>query len=118
MDLEKYFDTSQIKGQYQKAVAEATARTLKDFCNQEVEFLQAVEQSGKSFQNCLDEVVKSIKGSISDFEVYSRAVKFYFPGAVVHFRMEIDLIGSADAEAPAQKESRTLSAVFDDLTDW
>ena len=118
MDLEEYFDAIHIKGQYQKAIAGATANALKDFCKQESEFLQAVEQSGKSFQDCLDEVVKGISGSISDFDVYSRAVKFYFPGATVHFCMEIDLIGNADGTVLEQKEPRTLSAVFDSLADW
>ncbi|MDE7121504.1 MAG: hypothetical protein K2O42_05025 [Oscillospiraceae bacterium] len=93
------------------------------FCEQEQEFAQAIEQSGESFQDCLDYVIKGMvkkgsTGSLSDFDTYSRAAKFYFPGAVVHFRMEIDLIGNADAPVPAQKESRTLSAVFDSLADW
>lgn len=110
MNLQKYFDTIHIGGQYQKAVAEATARTLKDFCNQEVEFLQAVEQSGKSFQNCLDEVVKGIKGSISDLEVYTKAVKFYFPCAEIRCRMEIDLVGNS------RKEAKSFD--FMSLMDW
>ena len=118
MDLKEYFDLKSVKGRYQTAIAKSTAEALQSFCCQEQEFQQAIEQSGKSFQNCLDEVVKGISGSISDFDVYSRAVKFYFPGAVVHFRMEIDLIGNADGTVPAQKEPRTLSAVFDSLADW
>ncbi|MDE5755086.1 MAG: hypothetical protein K2H89_11200 [Oscillospiraceae bacterium] len=118
MDLKEYFNLKSVKGRYQTAIAKATAEALQSFCYQEQEFQQAIEQSGKSFQNCLDEVVKGIKGSVSDFEVYSRAVKFYFPGAKVRFRMEIDLIGNADAPVPAQKEPRKLSAVFDSLADW
>ena len=113
MDLEEYFDTSQIKGQYQKAVAEATAKTLKDFCNQESEFLQAVEQSGKSFQDCLDSVIKGVDKSISDLDVYSRAVKFYFPCAEVHQRFELDLIGNAKESAPEANSFDFMS-----LMDW
>ena len=123
MDLKKYFDHKNIQGNVQAFIAERTAQTLLAFCEQEQEFAQAVEQSGKTFQQCLDHAAKGMvkignDGSLSDFDTYSRAAKFYFPGAVVHFRMEIDLIGNADAAAPVQKESRTLSAVFDDLTDW
>lgn len=118
MDLEEYFDPKVIKGRYQTAIAKATAEALQSFCCQEQEFQQAVEQSGKSFQDCLDETVKGISGSISDFDVYSKAVKFYFPGAEVRFRMEIDLIGSANETVLEQKASRTLSAVFDSLADW
>ena len=112
MNLEEYFDTTQIKGQYQKAVAEATAKTLKDFCNQESEFLQAVEQSGKSFQNCLDSVIKGVAKSISDLDVYSRAVKFYFPCAEIRCRMEIDLVGDAGT-APEAKSFDFMS-----LANW
>ena len=118
MDLKEYFDLKSVKGRYQTAIAKATAEALQSFCCQEQEFQQAIEQSGKSFQDCLDEAVKGIRESASDFDVYSRAVKFYFPGATIHFRMEIDLIGNADAAVPAQKEPRTLSAVFDSLADW
>ncbi len=77
MDKEKYFDAKSIKGRYQHAVAADTAKALAHFCEQEPEFEQAVEQSGKSFQECLDSVVKGIKQSCSDLEVYSRAVKFW-----------------------------------------
>ncbi|MDE5792158.1 MAG: hypothetical protein K2H66_01380 [Oscillospiraceae bacterium] len=112
MNLEEYFDISHIKGQYQQAVAEDVAKTLKDFCNQESEFLQAIEQSEKSFQDCLDKVVKGIGGSISDFDVYDRAVKFYFPCAKIRFRMELDLVGNAET-APEEKPFD-----FMNLMDW
>ncbi len=123
MNLKEYFDYKNIKGNVQSFIAEKTAQTLLTFCKQEQEFAQAVEQRGKTFQQCLDYVIegmvkKGSTGSLSDFDAYSRAAKFYFPGATVHFRMEIDLIGSADETVPEQKEPRTLSAVFDSLADW
>ncbi|MDE5753571.1 MAG: hypothetical protein K2H89_03375 [Oscillospiraceae bacterium] len=118
MDFEKYFDKKAITGRVQRAIAAETAQALKQFCEQEQEFAQAIEQSGKSFQDCLDTVAKNAGQSISDFKAYSQAAKFYFPGAVVHFRMEIDLIGNAGETTPAQKEPRKLSVVFDSLTDW
>lgn len=96
MDKEKYFDVTNISGQYQKAVAKETAKALKLFCEQEPEFEQAVEQSKKTFQQCLDVVVAGVKTSISDIETYRRAVKFYFSTADIHFRMIIDLCGNAE----------------------
>ncbi|MDE5884198.1 MAG: hypothetical protein K2H29_03855 [Oscillospiraceae bacterium] len=93
MDFEKYFDKKSIKGRVQSAIAEETAQALQQFCEQEQEFAQAIEQSGKSFQDCLDAIAKNAGQSISDFKVYSKAVEFYFPGAKVNFQMRIDLIG-------------------------
>lgn len=102
MDFEKYFSSSGIKGRVQKEIAAETADALKDFCNQESEFAQAVQQSGKSFQNCLDYVAKGAGSSLSDFKAYSKAVEFYFPGAKIQFQMKIDLIGDADKPVPEQ----------------
>lgn len=102
MDFEKYFSSSGIKGNIQQAIAAETADALKDFCNQEAEFAQAVQQSGKSFQNCLDYVAKGAGSSLSDFKAYSKAVEFYFPGAKIQFQMKIDLIGDADKPVPEQ----------------
>lgn len=119
MDKEKYFDTKGIKGQYQQAVATETAKALKLFCEQESEFEQAIEQSGKSFQECLDSVCKGMRRSCSDFDVYSRAVKFYFSTAEVHFSMQIDLIGDNRYEEPPitiTKNSFDLS--LDSLLDF
>lgn len=84
MDLEKYFDVSNIRGQYQQAIAPETAKALISFCGQEKEFEQAIEQSGKTFKECLDTVVKGIGRSISDIDVYRKTVKFYFEGLMNH----------------------------------
>ncbi|MDE6777030.1 MAG: hypothetical protein K2J25_03735 [Oscillospiraceae bacterium] len=118
MNLEEYFDPQTIKGNAQSFIAEKTAQILQQFCEQEQEFAQAVEQSGKTFQQCLDHVIKGIvkrgsTGSLSDLDAYNRAVKFYFPCAEVHQRFELDLIGNA-------KESASEAKSFDfmSLMDW
>ena len=118
MNLEEYFDTKAIKGNVQSFIAEKTSQILQQFCEQEQEFAQAVEQSGKTFQQCLDYVIKGIvkkgsTGSISDLDAYNRAVKFYFPSAVVHQRFELDLIGNAKESAPEVKPFDFMS-----LADW
>ena len=76
-------------------------------------------QSGKSFQDCLSEVVKNCSKCLSDIEAYRRAVKFYFSTATVSFRMTIDLSGDNGA-APAitMTESKTLNVSLDDLLDF
>ncbi len=97
MDRAKYFDKKPIKGMIQNAIAEGTAAALQLFCDQEPELLQAIEQSGRSFQECLDAVAGSVgkARSISDLAAYQKAVEFYFPGAQVRFVMRIDLVGDA-----------------------
>ena len=95
----KYFDVKP-KGRHAQVIAKPTADALMEFCRQEPEFEQAIMQSGKSFDDCLNEITKGIGQSISDLEVYSRAVKFYFPVAKVRFHMTIDLCGDNGAVDP------------------
>lgn len=123
MDREKYFDTNCIKGRYQKAIANETAEALILFCKREPEFEQAVEQSGKSFQECLDSITKGIEDSMSDLKTYNKAVKFYFSTATVHFNMTIDLSGdNGHADPPItmtqSKPKSSLSVSLDDLLDF
>lgn len=115
-----YF-TGKITGKHQELVAPAVAEALKNFCDQEPEFEQAIEQSGKSFQECLDEVTKSCGNFLSDIEAYRRAVKFYFSTATVSFYMTIDLSGDNGAAPPitmTESASKTLNVSLDDLLDF
>lgn len=117
MDRIKYFDTKGIKGKAQSVVASATAEILKSFCEREPEFEQAVEQSGKSFSECLDSITKDVSASnagISDFEIFNRAVKFYFSTATVEFIININLSGGNGAE----QKSDVLSVSLDELLDF
>lgn len=129
MDFQKYFSTSGINGKVQKAIARETAQALQSFCAQEPEFAQAIEQSGKTFQQCLDKVAAGVSASLSDFEAYSKAVEFYFPGAKVIFQMRIDLIGDGAEPALADSsqcaasgtkvgETSALTLSFDSLLDF
>lgn len=96
----QYFDQAKAKldkekkeGKYDRkgeAVLSSVVKTLKDFAGQEEEFAQAIVQGG-SLSDCIAAVMKGVGSSISDLEVYKRAAAFYFPGADVHFSMQIDL---------------------------
>ena len=118
MDLEKYFSAKGIRGRVQTCIASDTARTLKRFCEQEPEFALAVEQSGKTFQQCLDFVADGVGKSLSDVKAFGKAAAFYFPGARIDFRMVIDLIGDADAPAKAAPVKPALSVSYDSLLDF
>ena len=124
MDMEKYFDTASIKGAVQQAIAESTAKALLLCCEQEQEFRQAIEQSDKSFQDCLDSVAKGVGRSISDLDAYNKAVKFYFSTASVHFNMRINLSGDNGYTPPPitmtnnSSKSGELSVSLDELLDF
>lgn len=117
MNKEKYFNV-EIKGQKQKAIGSAVAEALTSFCEQESEFEQAIEQSGKTFQECLNEVVSGCGSCLSDIEAYRRAVKFYFSTATVSFRMEIDLCSTEKPITMTENKKDTLSISLDDLLDF
>ena len=74
-----------------KAVAGAVEEALSLFCDQNSEFAQAVEQSGRTATECVESAVRGCGNSISDIELYRRAAAFYFEDATVHFSMTIDL---------------------------
>lgn len=86
-----------------KVIAGPTAEALKSFCRQEPEFDQAVEQSGKTFNDCIEEIAVGLGQSTSDLSVFTKAVQFYFPGATISFNMTINLSGSAEAGTAEKK---------------
>lgn len=110
MDAKKYFAVKGIKGQIQKIIAPRTSEALALFCSQSKEFTQAVEQSDKTFQECLDSVASGINkhSAVSDFDVFKAAAEFYFKGAVIHFDMRIDL-----GEEPQSDISVSLDSLLD-----
>lgn len=95
-----------VSGQKENAMAPSVREALTDFCRQDAEFAQAVAQGG-SFKDCMTAVAKGVGGSISDLEAYRKAVHFYFKGADVRFRMEIDLCPTAE-EAPRSAQKKIL----------
>lgn len=116
----KYFG-GKITGRIQEAIAPSIALALASFCDQEPEFEQAIDQSGKSFQECLDHVAKGVGGSISDIDAYRKAVKFYFSTATVSFIMQIDLSGdngAAKAITMTETKKDTLSISLNELLDF
>ena len=98
--MDKNYFAFKGSGKHETAVAVHVASALQEFCNQEPEFEQAIEQSGKTFADCLDSICKGIGSSISDLDLFTRAVKFYFPVAAVRFHMTIDLCGDNGAVDP------------------
>lgn len=92
------------------AMKNAVKDALLEFCRQDEEFAQAVVQGG-SFADCMKQVEKGVGNSISDLDAYKKAVSFYFPGALVRFRMEIDV-------CPNRVKTEEKKTVLLDLGDF
>lgn len=81
-----------------KAILAAVVDALKVFAEQEAEFAQAIVQTDKTVCDCCEEMAKGIGSSISDIEVYRKAVEFYFAGADIIFEMKINLCASVEPQ--------------------
>ncbi len=88
---------------YADLMKESVCEALIGFCRQDQEFAQAVYQGG-SFTECMKAVARNCGKGISDLEAYRRAVQFYFKGADIRFRMEINLCAAAEAAAGITEE--------------
>ena len=111
-----------VSGNKEKAMAPAVAAQLESFCRQDAEFAQAVVQGG-TFADCMKKVAEGVGNCISDLDAYKKAVAFYFPGAKVHMKLTIDLIGDAAGETepeetsvaePAPEKPKVISLDLDD----
>ena len=94
-------------GKYETVVKNAVLRTICKFCEQNAEFKQAIEQSGKSFADCLKATVKG-------------AVAFYFPGADIKCTMTLDLgdNGFSNSKTSTEADSGKLQLDLDSLLDF
>lgn len=96
---------------YVAAVKEAVFEMLCDMCNKSPELEQIVANSAKNLNDCLLEVVKDVRGSISDIGAYRRAVKYYCPDADIEFDMRIVMPGNV----AGPKRSADVINIFDIL---
>ncbi len=101
-----------------EAVGLSVVGTLITFCRQNAEFAQAIVQSDKNVGECIEYTVKDSGSSISDIEVYRKAVEFYFTGATVRFEMVLDLGDggfSNIASEPVTPAKKPIRLSLDDL---
>lgn len=104
--LRKELKEAKGLGRCAQVMAKPVADKLCDFCEQDEEFAQAVVQGG-NFSDCMKAVENGVGGAISDIEAYTKAVRFYFPGAKIDVTMTVDLVGDA-AEPAAPKRGVVL----------
>ncbi len=96
---------------YIAAVKDETFEMLCDLCNQSEAFEKVIAESNKSLNDCLLEITKNIDKSISDIELYRRAVQFYCPDANVYFDMRIEMPN--EKTAPSTAEPTNIINIFD-----
>lgn len=109
--IEKEFASAKKLSPKAKAMKQGIYNALCEFCRQNAEFAQAVEQSDKTFADCCEAVASDAGSSISDLEAYTKAVQFYFGGAIVKFRMEIYMSESEAEAAENPHDSDTAVSV-------
>lgn len=105
-------------GRHETEVKNAVLRTICKFCEQNAEFKQAIEQSDKSFANCLKATVKGAGTSLEDLDVYKRAVAFYFPGADIKCTMTLDLGDGGFSNETTEADCGKLQLDLDSLLDF
>lgn len=106
-------------GRYENAVNSAVANALREFCGQSEEFARAIVESDKTYDDCLTTICKGLGQSISDFDLYTKAVQFWFPGAIVEYKMTIRMSEyELEEKEPAKPEPQDISLSLDSLLDW
>lgn len=106
-------------GRYENAVNNAVSQTLKAFCEQSEEFARAIVESDKTYADCLTAICKGLGSSISDFDLYTKAVQFWFPGAIVEYKMTIRMSEyEVEKEATPEPKQQDISLSLDSLLDW
>lgn len=105
-------------GRYENAVNSAVANALREFCDQSEELSRAIIESDKTYDECLTAICKGLGQSISDFDLYTKAVQFWFPGAVIEYKMTIRM-SEYEVEEEQHEEPKTdISLSLDSLLDW
>ena len=104
---------------YVKVVAEPVAQALHGFCRQSEEFARAIVETDRTFQECLETIMKEVRDALSDIETYQRAVEYYFPGAKVEFKMTIRMSEwETEEPEPEKPAKKNIDLSLDSLLDW
>ena len=90
-------------GNKEWAVYKPVAERLISFCVQDERFAEVLYKTKRTLSDCCKECVKGCGNAISDIDVYTKAVKFYFPNSIVGMNITLEL-GEAPTEDYINKE--------------
>ena len=88
--------------------------TLRGFCMADAEFAALIAASDMTLKGCLEKVHKDVQSGWSDYQVFSRAVSAYVPGARIRVMMEIDLNGDIDFGVAFGRDGKATEKVYRD----
>lgn len=101
------------KSPYAKAVYNAVRDAMIGFCEQQSELADAVmhwaSDKDKTLGDCCEAIMKGCGRSISDLEVYAKAVEFYFPGAKVEMKMTVYMSEHEKEEKLRESKTKTMT---------
>lgn len=101
--------TKEIKGGGREgAVKDAVCSALVDFCRQSEDFSEAVIATGKTMAECVKEILHGVGSSISDVELYRRAVQFWMEGADVTAEIRVVLPEGKMPDVRGKRTDRTV----------
>lgn len=78
-------------GNKEWVIFKPVAERLISFCEQNEKFAEVLYKTKRTLSDCCKECVKGCGNAISDIDVYTKAVKFYFPNATVRMNITLDL---------------------------
>lgn len=92
-------------GNKEKAVSSYVHNVISDACDQSEQFAGVVCAFKRTLSDCLKDIMKDAGNSISDIDVYRKAIQFYFPNSEINCTVEITHTGDAPGEDEINKES-------------
>lgn len=110
-------EKSDLKDIVARVIFQPTLEVLIDFCQQDVRFADAVLRDGKSLPECLAQIAKGVDRSISDLEVYRKAVQYYLPDAQISMQLSI-FFGSDVKPETAPEPVKKKPAMILNLLDF
>ena len=110
-----------FKGGYKEtAVSKFVASTIAHFCEQSEKFASVVAKTPRTLSDCCAEILADTGYSVSDIDVYRKAVKHYFPDSEVKMTMEIvtgEIPSDEEVYRAAKKKSAKQRIAHNETTD-
>lgn len=83
-------ETSEFNGGIKERVIHTyVGNTLIGFCEQDTRFAEVLLKTKRTISDCCKYCLEGVTQSISDIDVYRRAVQFYFPNSEISMNMTI-----------------------------